>query len=95
VRVRQVFAHYEQSISSTGGIKYCPSCGVRLGLEEIGNRPRAACLRCDFVHFRNPAATVSVLVVDGDYELLEKRSGAPAKSPGRFPVAMSTLRRTL
>jgi ADP-ribose pyrophosphatase YjhB (NUDIX family) len=83
--VKQVFAHYERGDYFEGGFKHCPTCGAALALTEIGQRLRPACSMCGFVHFRNPAPTVSVLVVDGDRVLLGKRGGRPGKGTWSLP----------
>ena len=46
--------------------KFCPLCGSNLAIRKINPNPRLACTACKFVHFRNPAPSVSVMVVDGD-----------------------------
>jgi 8-oxo-dGTP diphosphatase len=85
VRVKQVFAHYERGDSLEGGFKFCPSCGRPLVLRQSGDRLRPACSNCGFVQYRNPAPTVSVLVVDGDRVLLGKRGGSPGKGRWSLP----------
>jgi hypothetical protein len=47
--------------------------------------PRPACSNCGFVQHRNPAPTVSVLVVDEDRVLLGKRGGHPGKGTWSLP----------
>ena len=85
VQVKQVFAHYDRSGPLAGGFKHCPSCGTPLALAESGDRPRPTCSNCGFVQYRNPAPTVSVLVVDGDRVLLGKRGGSPGKGTWSLP----------
>ena len=85
MQVRQVFAHYERGDQSVGELKHCPFCGTQLVLAESEHRPRPACPSCGFVQYRNPAPTVSTLVVDGDRVLLGKRGGNPGKGTWSFP----------
>jgi 8-oxo-dGTP diphosphatase len=85
VRVKQVFAHYQRGGGLEGGFKHCPSCGTLLMLTESGDRLRPACSNCGFVQYRNPAPTVSVLVVDGDRVLLGKRGGSPGRGTWSLP----------
>ena len=85
VQIKQVFAHYDRSGPLAGGFKHCPSCGTPLALAESGDRPRPTCSNCGFVQYRNPAPTVSVLVVDGDRVLLGKRGGSPGKGTWSLP----------
>ena len=85
MRVKQVFAHYERGDQLAGGFKYCPFCSTQLVLVENGDRLRSACPSCGFVQYRNPAPTVSVLVVDGDRVLLGKRGESPGKGTWSLP----------
>mgnify|MGYP001815872204 CR=1 FL=1 len=85
MRVKQVFVHYERGSPLEGGFKHCPSCGTPLVLMESGHRLRPVCSKCGFVQYRNPAPTVSVLVVDGDRVLLGKRGGSPGKGTWSLP----------
>lgn len=56
---------------------YCPLCGGRLAAEMIDHRPRMACPACGFIHFRNPAPTVSLMIVKGEQVLLGRRAEPP------------------
>ena len=85
VQVKQVFAHYERGDQLVGGFKHCPSCSTQLVLIESGHRLRPTCSNCGFVQHRNPAPTVSILVVDGDRVLLGKRGGSPGKGTWSLP----------
>jgi len=85
VRVKQVYAHYDQDGTLAGGFKFCPFCSVELALVERDHRLRPTCPSCGFVQFRNPAPTVSILVVDRDRVLLGKRGGNPGKGTWSFP----------
>jgi 8-oxo-dGTP diphosphatase len=85
MQVKQVYAHYELCDPSEGGFKHCPTCGTLLVLAESGGRLRPVCPNCGFVQYRNPAPTVSVLVVHGDRVLLGKRGGSPGKGTWSLP----------
>ena len=85
MRVKQVFAHYEQVDQLAGGFQHCPFCSTQLVIEESGHRPRPTCSSCGFVQHRNPAPTVSILVLEGDRVLLGKRGGSPGKGTWSFP----------
>ncbi len=85
MRVRQVYAHYQQDDTLAGGFKYCPFCSTELAPVEHDHRLRPTCPSCGFVQFRNPAPTVSVLVVDRDRVLLGKRGGDPGKGTWSLP----------
>lgn len=82
---RQVFRHYERTEPPCGMFVYCPFCGERLDAVELAGRSRPACTGCGFVQHRNPAPTVSVLIVDGDRVLLGKRAGDPGKGTWSLP----------
>lgn len=57
----------------------CPMCGAPLARKIIDHRPRRACPECGYVHFRNPAPTVSLLIIEGERVLLGKRPGDPGQ----------------
>ena len=54
-------------------------------MTENGLKSRPTCSSCGFVQHRNPAPTVSVLVVDGGRVLLGKRGGHPGKGTWSLP----------
>ncbi|MGD9316813.1 MAG: NUDIX domain-containing protein [Anaerolineae bacterium] len=85
MQVKQVFAHYEPGDQLAGGYRYCPFCSTPLVVVESGPRARPACSTCGYVQHRNPAPTVSVLVVEGDRVLLGQRGGSPGKGTWSFP----------
>jgi ADP-ribose pyrophosphatase YjhB (NUDIX family) len=85
MHLKQVFDHYERGSRLEGAFKYCPFCSTELTLAESGDRPRPACPDCGFVQYRNPAPTVSILVVDGERVLLGKRGGDPGKGTWSLP----------
>ena len=85
MRVRQVFTHYRRQDPLAGEFKFCPFCGTPLLRVESDPRPRPRCSSCGFVQHRNPAPTVSVLVVEGGRVLLGKRSGEPGKGTWSLP----------
>lgn len=56
--------------------RYCPRCAAPLGAVRRGGRVRPGCDGCGFVHFRNPAVGVAVVVRDGQGRiLLGRRAG--------------------
>lgn len=85
MRVKQVFEHYRRQDQPAGEFRLCPFCGAPLLRVESGDRPRPTCSGCGFVQHRNPAPTVSVLVVDGGLVLLGKRGGEPGKGTWSLP----------
>ena len=56
--------------------RYCPRCGLELDTKVRGGRPRPSCGSCGFVHFRNPAVGVAVVVLDEDGRILLGRRSA-------------------
>jgi 8-oxo-dGTP diphosphatase len=54
-------------------------------LEESGHRLRPTCTSCGFIQFKNPAPTVSILIVKGDRVLLGKRGGPPGRTKWAIP----------
>ena len=85
MRVKQIFAHYPQKDRVTSGFTHCPLCGTDLILAESGHRLRPTCPGCGFVQYRNPAPTVSILVVDDERVLLGKRGGNPGRGTWSLP----------
>ncbi|BBB89592.1 MAG TPA: NUDIX hydrolase [Methylomusa anaerophila] len=74
MRNKQVFVSYKLESNETSDFKYCPSCGAECAETEEGGRRRSACLKCGFIHYKNPAPAVSVLIVKEDQVLLGKRA---------------------
>ena len=85
MKIKQVFSYYKQDDQLEDGYKFCPFCGTQLDLGESGHKLRATCSNCGFVHYRNPAPTVSVLIVDDNRVLLGKRGGGPGKGTWSLP----------
>ncbi len=56
--------------------RYCPRCGDRLRAKIRGGLPRPSCESCGFVHFRNPAVGVAVVVLDEQGRVLLGRRSA-------------------
>ena len=86
VRNRRVYWHYdleEQQRKET--YVTCPFCQTRLVDAESGQKLRRTCPKCGFVHYENPAPTVSILIADGDQVLLGKRMGHPGKGTWAIP----------
>ena len=53
--------------------RYCPHCATPLVLAVIGDRQRAVCPACNFIHYRNPTVGVAVVLLDGKRILLGRR----------------------
>ncbi len=86
MQIKQVYAHYDpQASQASGGFVYCPFCRAGLVLTEVGGKFRPRCPGCGFVQFKNPAPTVSILIVDGDRVVLGKRLGEPGRGLWGIP----------
>jgi len=86
VQIKQVYVAYDRKENQAeDGFKYCPFCRTQLILEECGHKLRPTCPSCGFIHFKNPASAVSILVVDGNNVLLGKRSGSPGQGEWALP----------
>jgi ADP-ribose pyrophosphatase YjhB (NUDIX family) len=85
MKIKQIFAHYEQTGPSSAGFKHCPHCGTHLSLAESGHKQRPTCPECGFVQYHNPAPAVSMLILDQDRVLLGKRRGHPGKGTWALP----------
>lgn len=82
----QVFATYDWRKECTPDrFKYCPLCRADLIPRTVGQRERMVCPACGYVHFRNPAPTVSVLVVEDGRVLFGRRGGDPERGKWALP----------
>lgn len=78
--IRQVYWHTEDHDGmGDDAFAYCPLCGKPLAQEIVDHRFRKVCSACGYIHFRNPAATISLLIIQGGQVLLGKRSGKPGE----------------
>lgn len=77
--MKQVYIAYPgKDHPSVDTYRCCPHCQAELVMQEIDHWPRTVCPACGFIHYRNPAATVSLVIVQGDQVLLGRRGGDPA-----------------
>lgn len=84
--IRRVFATYDwQNAQVADAFRYCPLCRADLVRQVVGQRERMVCPACGYVHFRNPAPTVSVLVVEDGRVLLGQRGGEPERGKWALP----------
>ena len=65
--------------------KFCPLCGERLAQEQVAHKSRPVCPACGFIHYRNPAPTVSILVLQERQVLLGKRLEQPGQGKWALP----------
>lgn len=56
--------------------RFCPRCGEPLEARIRGGLPRPSCASCGFVHFRNPAVGVAVVLLDDHGRILLGRRSA-------------------
>jgi len=85
VEPRQVFEAYSprnDGIDATHA--FCGACGIRNQVREIDGRLRAVCPACGRVAFRNPVASVSVLIVGADGRFLLCRRAPYAVDGGKW-----------
>ena len=76
--IRQVYWHDEEhKAMGEDSFTCCPLCGEKLAQKMIDHRERRACPNCGYIHFRNPAPTVSLLIIEEDQILLGKRPAIP------------------
>jgi ADP-ribose pyrophosphatase YjhB (NUDIX family) len=86
MQIKQVYVSYDRQRSTpAGGFRYCPFCRTELALADRGHRQRPTCPQCGFVHFRNPAPAVSILIVDGERVLLGRRRADPGAGQWAIP----------
>lgn len=80
---KQVFTAYDRlgAGHAPDPLRYCPLCATALVARSTGNMTRPACPACGWVHYRNPAPGVVVLITDEQRVLIGKR-GASGYAPG-------------
>lgn len=62
--LKQIWATYDwQQAALEDVYRFCPLCRASLVVKEVAGRQRPFCPACGFIHFKNPAPGVSVLVV--------------------------------
>ncbi len=54
----------------TEAFRYCPFCASPLAERDLGHCVRPACPSCQFIHWRNPAVGVAVILLDDDGRIL-------------------------
>lgn len=107
MRAQQVFTAYDRGPTRASRYRYCPSCGTTL-VGDGSDCSRVRCSSCGWVHYRNPAPGVVIVIIDGDRVLLGKRgessvaahrwclrrSGLPGHNPeGRWAACAPPLSR--
>ena len=83
---KHIYRYYSQTTKrSSSDYEFCPYCQTALIQKAIGQRQRPTCPDCEFVHYRNPAPAVAILILDGDKILLGKRGTDPGKGEWAAP----------
>ncbi|HEX3045740.1 MAG TPA: NUDIX hydrolase [Bacillota bacterium] len=73
--MKHIFSAYDYSGSDgNGNLKFCSKCGAECFLKESDGRIRSFCCTCGFIHYKNPAPGVSVLIAKEGRVLLGKRA---------------------
>ncbi|MBN2148147.1 MAG: NUDIX hydrolase [Anaerolineales bacterium] len=76
--VLKVYADYDWKAAGIDQrFRYCPHCARELQVAEVAQRQRATCPACGYVHYRNPAPAVGVLLVDHGRVFLGQRAYNP------------------
>ncbi len=70
----------------SGEFSYCPVCGKPLVSSEESGHTRMKCVACGFIHYRNPASAVGVLILEGNRVLLVRRRFEPYKGKWAIPA---------
>jgi ADP-ribose pyrophosphatase YjhB (NUDIX family) len=71
--------------SQSEAFRYCPACRSELAQRDIGGLARLACPNCDFVRYRNPRPTLSVLAVRDGRVVLGVRKAQPGAGKWALP----------
>lgn len=86
VPIKQVYPYHDPTKSNPGDVyKFCPRCKNKLVMIDRGHHDRLGCNKCGFVYYRNPVATVSVLIVEGEHIVLGKRIHEPRSGKWAVP----------
>ncbi len=84
--LKQIYTTYNPHTSPPPApFRYCPHCRTALAVRQIDHIPRSACPACGFIHFRNPAPAICLLIVKDGCVLLGKRRGDPGKGKWATP----------
>lgn len=75
--LKQVYLHYSKIDQAVDAFKYCPLCQKELVIQESDHRLRSVCPNCGFIHYKNPAPVISLLIVHHEQVLLGKRTREP------------------
>lgn len=82
----KVFATYDwKQTGAVDAYRFCPMCGASLEPRQVSHRMRKACPTCGYIHFQNPAPTVSVLISENQRVLLGQRGREPEKGKWALP----------
>jgi 8-oxo-dGTP diphosphatase len=72
---RQVFHAYAAAVPGAGEeVRFCPRCAAACTRAVIAGRARTCCAACGYVHFRNPAPGVAIVVRQAQRVLLGQRA---------------------
>lgn len=84
--LKQVYTTYDRLTSpSPAPFHYCPHCQTALVVKELDHIPRSVCPACGFIHFRNPAPAIALLIIKDGCVLLGKRRSDPGKGKWATP----------
>ncbi|MBJ6724330.1 nucleotide triphosphate diphosphatase NUDT15 [Geomesophilobacter sediminis] len=72
---KQIFSAYNhREADAEPRYRFCPMCGSALPSNSQHPENRPHCPECDWVHYRNPAPGVVILITEGDLVLLGRRA---------------------
>ena len=75
MELHQIYRHSDgQGQMESDPYRFCPLCGQPLAAALIDHTSRQTCAGCGYIHFRNPAPTISLFIIEGNRVLLGKRS---------------------
>lgn len=84
--LKQIYTTYNRQASPPPApFHYCPYCRAELTVRQIDHIPRSVCPACGFIHFRNPAPAICLLILKDGCVLLGKRRGEPGKGKWATP----------
>lgn len=81
---KQIFSAYDHTgTKDRTEYRFCPLCGASLHRDGTQAASRTCCGGCGWVHYRNPAPGVVILITEGNRVLLGRRAGS-SFAPGSW-----------
>jgi 8-oxo-dGTP diphosphatase len=75
---KQIFTAYDRFSAGQdrNAFRYCPLCAAPLSTKNHLDHTRQICSHCGWIHYRNPASGVVILITDEERVLIGKRGSS-------------------